>query len=267
MRNTGRHAATRVLRSIASPIALLVAALIAGCQQAPITGRNQLILLPAGQEVALGAEAYQKILSESRISRDPKLNRRVRTVGQRIAAAADDPGFDWEFVVIEDETPNAFALPGGKVAVHTGLFRVARGDAQLAAVMAHEVAHAIARHGGERISHQIVIQTGIQVAASASETAAQYADLLAQTATLGIILPYNRTQESEADHIGLLYMAEAGYDPRQAIELWRNFSAAGGERPPEFLSTHPSPGTRIARLNQLMPKALAVFEVNKGRYQ
>ena len=107
MRNTGRHAATRVLRSIASPIALLVAALIAGCQQAPITGRNQLILLPAGQEVALGAEAYQKILSESRISRDPKLNRRVRTVGQRIAAAADDPGFDWEFVVIEDETPNA----------------------------------------------------------------------------------------------------------------------------------------------------------------
>ena len=232
---------------------------IGACTQAPFTGRSQLILLPADQEAQLGAGAYQKVLSESKVSQDRDLIDRTRTVGGRIAAVANDPGYDWEFVVIEDNSPNAFALPGGKVAVHTGLFQVAQNDEQLAAVMGHEIAHAIARHSAERISQQLVVQQGIQAAAASSQIAAEYADLLVQAAMVGIILPYNRTQESEADHTGLLYMARAGYDPREAVTLWRNCDAFGGDRPPEFLSTHPSPGTRIQRLQQLMPEALAIW--------
>ncbi len=240
-------------------MAIATITVIGACTQAPVTGRSQLILLPADQEAQLGAEAYQKVLSESKVSQDRDLIDRTRTVGGRIAAVANDPGYDWEFVVIEDDSPNAFALPGGKVAVHTGLFQVAQNDEQLAAVMGHEIAHAIARHSAERISQQLVVQQGIQAAAASSQIAAEYADLLVQAAMVGIILPYNRTQESEADHTGLLYMARAGYDPREAVTLWRNFDAFGGDRPPEFLSTHPSPGTRIQRLQQLMPEALAIW--------
>ena len=264
----GQAPVTRLLRALGVLSTMLaITALVAGCQQAPVTGRSQLILLPAGQEIQLGADAYRQILSESTISRDPAYDRFVRTVGERIAAVADDPGFDWEFVVIEDASPNAFALPGGKVAVHTGLFQVAKNEAQLAAVMGHEVAPAIARHGGERISQQLLLQAGIQAAAGASETLAQYSDVMVQAATLGIVLPYSRTQESEADHIGLIYMAKAGYDPREAIALWRNFAAIGGKRPPEFLSTHPLPATRIRRLEQLMPQVLPIYEANKARWQ
>ncbi len=243
---------------------LILLTLLASCQSAPITGRRQLILVPESQDAQLGLAAYQDILAKSRISRDREMNRRVRDVGRRIAAVSPHPEYDWEFNVIEDESPNAFALPGGKVGVHTGLFKVARNDDQLAAVMAHEVGHAIARHGSERISQQILLQTGLSVLSSSGAVAGQYVQLAAQAATLGVILPFGRDQESEADHIGLLYMAQAGYDPRAAIDLWRNFDSFGGGRPPEFLSTHPSPGTRIQRLDALMPEALAIYRQAKS---
>lgn len=207
----------------------------------------------------MGLQAYEQIKEESRVSRDSALNRRVQEVGRRIAAVSQHPEWDWEFTLFENDEPNAFALPGGKVGVHTGLFRVAENDAQLATVIGHEVAHAIARHGAERMSQGLLAQ-GLGAVAIGTGVNPQVVDLAAQAATLGVILPYSRTQEAEADHIGLLYMAQAGYDPREAINLWQNFEALGGERPPEFLSTHPAPGTRIDRLRELMPEALEVYE-------
>ena len=239
----------------------LAAALVAACQAAPITGRQQLILLPKSQDTQMGLEAYQQILDESKVANDPELNRRVQEVGRRIAAASPHPDWDWQFTLIEDDEPNAFALPGGKVGVNTGLFKVAKNDAQLAAVLGHEVAHAIARHGAERMSQGMLTQLGTAAIGIGTGNAA-YAEMAAQAATLGVILPYSRTQEAEADHIGVFYMAEAGYDPREAIALWRNFESFGGANPPEFLSTHPAPGSRIENLEELMPEALKVYEAS-----
>jgi len=242
----------------------LVAGVLVGCETAPVTGRSQLILLPESQDVEMGLTAYQQILQEAEISDNEELNRRVQEVGRRIAAISPRPDWDWQFTLIENEEPNAFALPGGKVGVHTGLFKVAKNDAQLAAVIGHEVAHAIARHGPERMSQGMLAQIGAAAVGIGTGSDA-YAQLAAQAATLGIILPYSRTQESEADHIGLLYMAEAGYDPREAVKLWQNFKALGGGRPPEFLSTHPGEDTRIARLQELMPEALAIYQANPDK--
>jgi metalloendopeptidase OMA1, mitochondrial len=240
---------------------LVVVAVLAGCQSAPVTGRNQLIVLPESQDAQMGLDAYQQILSESEISNDPDLNRRVQEVGRRIAAASPHPEWDWQFTLIENDEPNAFALPGGKVGVNTGLFQVAKNDDQLATVLAHEVAHAVARHGAERMSQQVLVQAGL--AGLGLATGPAYASIAAQAATLGVILPYSRTQESEADHIGLFYMAEAGYDPREAVALWENFESFGGERPPEFMSTHPAPGSRIENLRSLLPEVMPIYERNR----
>lgn len=250
--------AHRLFRRLAAATALSIA--VAACAQAPITDRQQFILVSNDQANELGADAYQQILAQSKVSRDPQLNTVVERVGRRIAAAADDPGFDWEFTVIQDPNPNAFALPGGKVGVHTGLFKVVENEAQLAAVMAHEIGHAVARHSAERMSRQIAVEGGLAVAGAASPGIAQYGQVLQQAATLGLVLPFSREQEAEADEIGLVYMARAGYDPRASIDLWQNFASYGGSRPPEFLSTHPSPGNRIERLKRAMPRALAIYQ-------
>jgi metalloendopeptidase OMA1, mitochondrial len=247
----------RAVRNALAGVSIAVA--VAACAEAPVTGRNQLILLPESQVNEMGLAAYQEIKQESDISRDPELNEMVQRVGRRIAEVSPQPDWDWEFTVFENPEPNAFALPGGKVGVNTGLFKVAQNEAQLAAVIGHEVAHAIARHGSERMSQGLLAQ-GLGALAVGTGVNPQVVDLAAQAATLGVILPYSRTQEAEADHIGLLYMAEAGYDPREAIDLWQNFEALGGQRPPEFLSTHPAEGTRIERLQELMPEALEVYE-------
>lgn len=238
---------------------LLIAFALAACETAPVTGRSQLILVPEQEAHETGLQAYRQILDNSTISHREDYIRRVETVGRRIAAVSGKPNLAWEFTVIEDETPNAFALPGGKVGVHTGLFKVAENDDQLAAVMAHEVAHAIARHGSERMSQQVLVEGGLQGLGAATGNAG-YVQMAATAATLGIILPYSRSQEAEADHIGLIYMARAGYDPRAAIDLWNNFDALGGDRPPEFVSTHPSPGSRIERLERVMPEAMEIYE-------
>jgi predicted Zn-dependent protease len=227
-----------------------------------MTGRNQLILLPESQDAEMGLQAYQQIKQEEKVSGDAALNQRVQTVGKRIAAVSGHPEWDWQFTLFDNPEPNAFALPGGKVGVYTGLFKVAKNDAQLATVMGHEVGHAIARHGAERMSQGILAQLG-GIAVGAATGSQAYVDLYSQAATLGVILPYSRGQESEADEIGLMLMAEAGYDPREAVKLWQNFEALGGERPPEFLSTHPAEGTRIQRLQELMPEALEVYEASR----
>ena len=253
----------RAGRNALAGMALALA--VAACAQAPITGRNQLILLPESQDADMGLQAYQQIKQEEKISGNAALNQRVQTVGRRIAAVSGHPEWDWQFTLFDNPEPNAFALPGGKVGVYTGLFKVAQNDAQLAAVMGHEVGHAIARHGAERMSQGFLAQLG-GVAVGALTGSQAYVDLYSQVATLGVILPYSRGQESEADHIGLLLMAEASYDPREAVKLWQNFEALGCERPPEFLSTHPSEGTRIERLQELMPEAMKDYEAS-GRQQ
>src|SRR5262245_61973904 len=254
------------LRSRLVAIALLCAA---ACTTTPYTHRSQLMVVSEAQEVQLGAQAYQQVLSESRIENDPRVNDIVRRVGQRIATAANRPDYQWEFVVIDDpKTVNAFALPGGKVAVYTGMFPVAETEAGLATVMGHEVAHALARHGAERMSQQMGMQalgTGIAVALGASGAGSVTQSVAMQAfglgAQVGVLLPFSRSQESEADHIGLILMAQAGYDPSQAVTFWERMeSASGGKGPPEYLSTHPSHGTRVAQIEGWLPEAQGYYK-------
>lgn len=232
-----------------------------GCQTAPLTGRQQLILLSEAEETQMGLSAYQQVLQEEPISRDARHNALVTQVGQRIAAVADRPDYAWEFRVIEKNVANAFALPGGKVAVYTGLFKYTQNEAGLAAVLAHEVAHALARHGAERVSQNMLGQltmTALQAGLRTGDSGIMQGIALAYG--LGVELPFNRSQESEADHIGLILMAKAGYDPHEAIALWERMEAGQqSARPPEFLSTHPSASTRIAQLEQWLPEALRYY--------
>ncbi len=237
--------------------------LLAACAQAPVTGRQQFILVSEDQMDQAGAQAYRQVIRKEGVARDQELQRRVETVGSRIAGVSGIADAKWEFTVIDDRTPNAFALPGGKVAVNVGLFKVVQNDEQLAAVLGHEIAHVGARHAAERVSQQMIEQGGLQVLGAATQSQA-IVQLAAAAATVGITLPYSRTQEAEADEIGLMYMARAGFDPRQAIALWQNMERAAGEGPIEFLSTHPSPGSRIERLQALMPKALAEYRAASG---
>lgn len=250
-------------RFAASVFVAVMVSLTSGCDTAPVTGRSQFIVLSDDQAQAMGAEAYDQILAKARISKDAGAQARVARIGRRIAAVSHEPDLDWEYTVIEDKTPNAFALPGGKVGVNTGMFDIARTDDQLAAVIAHEIAHATARHSAERISQQLLVQGGLQGLgiATGSGSAVQ---LAAAAAQFGVILPFSRSQELEADAIGLMYMAEAGYDPRAAVDLWNNMAEAGGKRPVEFLSTHPAPESRIKRLQDMMPEALAAYRKREG---
>lgn len=240
--------------------ALLFSLVLAACATAPITGRRQLVLVSDGQAAQMGINAYQQIKTETQISRDRRMTQVVQRVGKRIAAVSGQPNLPWEFTLFRDPNPNAFALPGGKVGVNEGLFKVVKNEHQLAAVMAHEVAHVLARHSAERVSQQVLVQAGLAGAqAMGGPESQQWMGLAAQAATLGIILPYSRTQESEADEIGLTYMARAGYDPRAAVEVWRNFNAIGGSRPPEFLSTHPAPASRIQNIQAKLPGPLQIY--------
>lgn len=231
---------------------------LTACETAPITGRSQLILVNEAQTQALGLQAYNEMKQQQPLSNNQSLNARVQKVGRDIAKISPKPDWDWEFTLFENDSPNAFALPGGKVGVNTGLFKAAKNDDQLAAVIGHEVAHAIARHGAERMSQGTVAQVGGAVVGVATGNQA-YVGAYAALAQLGFMLPNSRTQESEADHIGIIYMAKAGYDPRASIALWENMQKVGGTGPMEWLSTHPSSGNRIKRLQELMPEALAVY--------
>lgn len=248
------------LRRAAIAAAMLLGVAAAGCQQAPITGRSQLVLVSDQQAAQLGVQAYQAVLKKQGVARNPKLDATVQRVGSRIARVVDPSGAQhWQFNLINDDTANAFALPGGKVGVNVGLFKVVQNDDQLAAVLGHEIAHVMARHSAERMSQQMLMQTGLQ-GLGAAGTSQSMVQLLAAAAQLGVILPYSRTQEAEADRIGLHYMAQAGYDPRAAIALWQNMEKAGGKGPPEFLATHPSPGNRIAMIEAELPRVMPIYE-------
>ncbi|MBN2298491.1 MAG: M48 family metallopeptidase [Deltaproteobacteria bacterium] len=240
--------------------------LLNGCATAPVTGRSQLILMSEQQEMALGLQAYNEVLSQNKVSQDPKINAMVKRVGSRIAAAADKPGYNWEFTVIAaDDTANAFALPGGKVAIYTGILPYTKDEAGLAFVLAHEVGHALARHGGERMSEQLLIQLGQQglniAIANKSPEAVEAINLgYGIASTVGLALPFSRMQEYEADNIGIIIMAKAGYDPRKAPEFFeRMMKGSSGGSTPEFLSTHPADENRIRRLRSLIPEAMQYY--------
>jgi predicted Zn-dependent protease len=240
----------------------MLSGLLFACQTVPITGRKQLVLLSPAQENRMGISAYEQILREEKLSTDPQINAMVRRVGQRIAAVAERPDFAWEFRVIDKDTANAFALPGGKVAVYTGILKYTQTDTGLAVVMGHEIAHALARHGAERISRSMIAQLGltaVQIGLRNSNPVILQGIRLAYG--LGVELPFSRSQESEADHIGLILMAKAGYDPREAISFWQRMAAGKkGQEPPQFLSTHPSGTTRMTQIKQWMPEALLYYQ-------
>lgn len=238
---------------------------LAGCSTVPVTGRSQLLMVSEQQERQMGLASFKEIIGKEKLNHDPVLNERVQRIGRRIAAATGRTDYQWEFKVIDnDKTVNAFCLPGGKVAIYTGLLPVAQDDASLAAVIAHEVAHAIARHGGERLSQEMVVAgltAATVMATSDSSRRELYAGLLGAGAAVGFLLPYSRLHEAEADRMGLIFMAKAGYDPRAALALWQRMAAQsrGKAKPPEFLSTHPADETRIKEIERWLPEALSYY--------
>lgn len=251
------------------PTTLLMLALgvVFACTTVPGTGRHQLMVVPESYEQELGVTEFRNAVSKAKVSADPTLNAQVTRVGTRIAAATGRTDYKWEFKVFEDKQVNAFCLPGGKVVVYSGILPVTRDDAGLAAVVGHEVAHAIARHGGERMSQQLAVQGGLaafQVGYAQQHPASvQLATAaLGAGATIGILLPYSRAQESEADHLGLIYMAKAGYHPSAARDLWVRMAeiSKGQQKPPEFLSTHPADATRIQQIETWLPEALKHYQ-------
>lgn len=253
-------------RSAGAALALLLIAL-SGCSTVPYTNRSQFMVMSESDDLKLGAAAYQQVLKKERIVHDPQITAPVQAVGRRIAAAADKPDYQWEFTVIDDpKQANAFCLPGGKVAVYTGIFPIAKDEAGLATVIGHEVAHALARHGAERVSTSMALQaagTAVAIAAGGQGAATQQAIMGAYGlgAQYGVALPFGRSQESEADRIGLILMAKAGYDPEAALGLWQRMEAnSGGKGPPEWLSTHPSESTRQQDIRGWIAEARKYFQ-------
>jgi len=252
-------------------ILLSVALLLGGCYTVPETGRSSLIL-PMVDDVAQGAAAFADIKTKEKISRDPAANGRVRRIGQRIAASVGEalPGAQWEFVVFDaPETINAFALPGGKVGVYTGLLNLVASDDEIAIVMGHEIAHVTARHGAERMSQGVLVAVGGLVLDASTKNRKNHDLLLAGygLASAGGVLAFSRSHESEADFIGIRYAAKAGYDPRAAVSFWQKMARAGSPgKLPALLSTHPSHDRRIADLLGWMPQTLPLYEAAKLRY-
>jgi len=238
--------------------------LLSACATSP-TGRNQLILVGDNQMQQMGIDSFQQIKANNKISKDRNKQQYVRCVANHIIEALPQEwsGREWEVVVFDDDSANAFALPGGKIGVHTGLLDVAKTPSQLAAVVGHEIAHVLARHGAERVSLQVASQTGMQLADIMArqhmEGSTEQQILMAGLGIgtqVGVLLPFSRAHESEADQYGLNLMARAGFNPAESITLWENMDKASkGQRPPEFLSTHPEPENRIVALQKYLPEA------------
>jgi len=239
---------------------------LAGCATVPYTERQQFMMVSENQESKIGETLFRQVKTDSKISSDPALNALVREVGARISAAAGKKDYNWEFIVIDDPTANAFALPGGKVAFHTGIMPISKDADGVAAVMGHEVAHVLARHGAERMSQQQALSIGesaLIIALTGRSPIVREGVLSAYGlgAKVGLLLPYSRKHELEADRIGLILMAKAGYNPEAAIAFWERMLAANrGGAPPQFLSTHPSDEQRIAELKSFLPEAAGYYK-------
>lgn len=248
-------------RNLFLSLVLGLTLLVAACATAPYTGRHQLLLTSEGSETSMGYQAFGQIKRKYKVSHDPAINAEVKRVGQRIAAAAQRPDYRWEFVVFDDKEANAFCLPGGKVGIFTGILKYTQDEAGLATVISHEVAHALARHAGERMSQGMLAQVGglgLGAALGGMSPVAGQAVMTGYSlgTQYGILLPYSRTQEYEADHIGLILMAKAGYDPAQALEFWKRMMAKDKKaKPPQFMSTHPTDANRLHELEVFLPEA------------
>jgi predicted Zn-dependent protease len=248
---------TTLILSLVLGLALLAAA----CASAPFTHRRQLMFTPEGSMNRMGLQAFQQIKQKYKISKDPEANALVTKVGRRIAAAAHRPDYRWEFVVFDGKEANAFCLPGGKVGIFIGILKYTRDENGLATVISHEVAHALARHAGERMSQSMLAQIGgIGLGAALGGVGSMAGQAIMQGYSLGtqlaILLPYSRVQEYEADHIGLILMAKAGYDPEHALEFWKRMLARDKKHQiPQFLSTHPTDANRIREIQAFLPEA------------
>jgi predicted Zn-dependent protease len=250
----------------------LLALTLAACARVEGTNRNRLLLTSASEENALGVQAYAEVKQKEKICTDAATIALVERVGRRLAAAAPNEGFTYEFVVLESPTVNAFCLPGGKVAVYTGILPWCRNEAGLAAVLGHEIGHAIARHGGERMSQGMVQQIGTQAAAAVMEAKGVtptnqnlVLGLAGGLAQYGVILPYSRHHELEADYLGLTYMAKAGYDPHEAVAFWQRFSALSSGTP-SLMSTHPASEDRAKQMSEKMPEAEKLYNAATAKY-
>lgn len=272
-----KRSATRCWWVVVCVVAVTLVGVL-GCVTEPITGRYMLGVIPEGEANNMGDLAYKQLLEDAKITPDASQAELVERVGSRIAAVVDarmqEAGRDlyqWEFKVIDaPETVNAFALPGGKVAFYTGILPICQTEAGVAVVMGHEIAHAYGQHGRKRVSEGAVSQFGLEAVTLAlggdemTETSKLAVAALGVGYQVGVQLPFSRGDESAADHIGLILMAEAGYDPREAPEFWKRMAATTGSGPAEFLSTHPSPETRVEQLEELMPDVLAIYEARKN---
>ena len=263
MRNhSGRRRRVLALAALAA----LAAVAVVSCVTEPETGRRRLILTSMSQEASLGQQSWTELTQSQPLSRDQAKTAAVQRVGTALSQVVTQSGFEWEFKCFASDEMNAFCLPGGKVGVYEGLFKAFANDAEMAAVVGHEIAHATARHGGERMTYAMAVGLaglGLNMAldSKASENRELWMAAYAGVTTVGVILPYSRVHEYEADEIGALYMARAGYDPRAAVAFWEKFAAGkSGAAVPELLSTHPVDANRVARLKQVMPRALAEYE-------
>jgi len=258
-------------RSNLLKIALLGLILVlVACATVPLTGRKQLNLIPSSELLSMSYQQYDQVKTESKLSTNQQQVNMIKQVGARISTAAEtflkesniQMQFDWEFILIEDDkTPNAWCMPGGKVAFYTGILPYTKNDAGVAVVMGHEVAHALAQHGNERMSQGLLVNLGGATLAKALESKPEmtrnlWLGAFGLGAQVGVLLPYSRKHESEADRIGLIIMAKAGYDPNEAVGFWERMNQAGGQAPPEFLSTHPANTTRINDLKIHLPEAM-----------
>jgi predicted Zn-dependent protease len=251
---------------------------VVSCSSVALTGRKQLNLVPDDQMLATSTDQYSQFMKENKVSTDANQTARIKRVGARIQAAVEQyardnnktkdlAGYAWEFNLVESKEVNAWCMPGGKVVFYTGIMPICQDDDGVAVVMGHEVAHAVAKHGAERMSENLVLQGGgaalsAALASKPAQTQQLWMSAFGAGAQYGVMMPFERGQESEADHLGLIFMAMAGYDPHHAVAFWQRMSKAGaaGEKPPEFMSTHPSDENRIKKIQQEMPEALAYYK-------
>ena len=257
-------------------VILFVAVVVFSCSIVPFTGRKQLSIVPESEMIAMGLASYQEFLKENPPSRDNNNAKIVREVGTKISNAIDYyfstnnletrlDGYKWEYSLVESAVPNAFCLPGGKIVIYSGILPYTADKNGLAVVISHEIAHAVARHGGERMSQQLLLQFGGVALSEAvknkpEETKGIYNTVYGIGAQLGIMLPYSREHELEADKLGLIFMALAGYNPQGAVTFWERMSASGGNKPPEFMSTHPSDTRRINKIKAAMPEIMQYYK-------
>ncbi len=272
----------RILSTIIVLVALGagIAMELNGCSTVAITGRKQLNLIPDGELLSMSSQQYSGFLKDNKVTTDAAAAGKVSAVGRRIQKAVQEyftqqglaselNGYSWEFNVVESDELNAWCMPGGKVVFYTGILPVCKDETGIAVVMGHEVAHAVAKHGAERMSEGLIAQMGGMALAAALQSKPEQTQQLWMTAfglgaQYGVMLPHSRNQESEADHLGLIFMAMAGYDPGGAVSFWQRMAAkSDGNKPPEFMSTHPSDETRINDIRALLPEAMKYYQAGK----